>query len=247
LMLSCFAGQTHVVRVLLAHGADTNLQTKDGITALMMSSYNGHTAVTELLLYYGADMNTVTSIGMTALRLSTDNGHKSVTKLLIEHSGRENKSSSNFAGRKRQLCEQEATFTVVVTQNFKGLKFQAKEEKIEQILKTLLQLQGQAADAECSSPPSAMCVELREKPTLREAYRILCPLAFNWQNIGILLGIDNNTLKKIKYDCGSVADDCLREMLDKWLVRADPTPTWGELAEAVEGTDQTVACKIRTM
>lgn len=34
-------------------------------------------------------------------------------------------------------------------------------------------------------------------------------------------------------------------MLSLWLVHAIPPPTWGELAEAVEPTDQTIAHKIR--
>ena len=31
-MLSCFAGDTQVTKVLLGHGADTNLQNEDGIS-----------------------------------------------------------------------------------------------------------------------------------------------------------------------------------------------------------------------
>ena len=41
------------------------------------------------------------------------------------------------------------------------------------------------------------------------------------------------------------ANSCLRLMLHKWLKRAIPPPTWEELAEAVESTDQTIVRKIR--
>ena len=245
LMLSCFAGDTPVTKVLLGHGADANLQNEDGITALMMSSYNGHTEIVELLLEYGADLCVMTSIGMTALRVSTDNGHKEITKLLIEHGANRRVTSSLPVCRKRTVSARDSTIisTRVVTQDSDTSRLESKLERMEQILQSLLQ--NQTTTTTTPSYGSKKTIKLSEVPTLPDAFRVLHSLAYDWQNIGVLLKLENNSLKEIDLCCNSRPQDCLREMLNLWLMNAVIPPTWEELAEAVEPTDQTIARKIR--
>ena len=247
LMLSCFAGDTHVTKVLLGHGADANLQNEDGITALMMSSYNGHTEIVELLLEYGADLCVMTCIGMTALRVSTDNGHKEVTKLLIEHGANRRVTSSLPIRRKRSSSARDSTLvsTRVVTQDSDTSRLESKLDRMEQILQSLLQNQSQNTPTTTQSTQSKKPIKLNEVPKLSDAFMVLHPLAYNWQNIGVLLNLENNSLKAIHRGCNGIPEDCLREMLDLWLMNAVIPPTWEELAEAVEPTDQTIARKIR--
>ena len=247
LMLSCFAGDTHVTKVLLGHGADANLQNEDGITALMMSSYNGHTEIVELLLEYGADLCVMTSIGMTALRVSTDNGHKEVTKLLIEHGANRCVTSSLPIRRKRSSSARDSTLisTRVVTQDSDTSRLESKLDRMEQILQSLLQNQSQNTTTTTQSTQSKKPIKLNEVPKLSDAFMVLHPLAYDWQNIGILLNLENNSLKAIYRGCNGIPEDCLREILDLWLMNGVIPPTWEELAEAVEPTDQTIARKIR--
>lgn len=68
-------------------------------------------------------------------------------------------------------------------------------------------------------------------PTLLEE---LLPLAYSWHNIGTILGIPEGELNKIKRDNFNQSDDCLREMISKWLKMIDPEPTWDRLVNAVE-------------
>ena len=228
LMLSCLAGYTHVTKVLLGHGADVNLQNSDGITALMMSCYNGHTEIVELLINSGADISIMTSIGMTALRVSTDNGHKNITKLLIEY-GASDRLYSNPSRKSPRI--------VVDIPD----KLEARLDRMENILQTLLQLQGTHHIPTVSN-------KLRKvecKPTLGDCLRILLPIAHDWKTIGTLLGVEHHSLEIIKSDNQSTSKDYLRVMLHQWLDRVSPPPTWEELAEAVEHTDQTIAHKIR--
>ena len=75
-----------------------------------------------------------------------------------------------------------------------------------------------------------------DKPTLKEAFQLLFPLAHEWHNIGVLLGILDGDLNAINADNAAVRS-CLREMLRKWLSRVDSRPTWSSLAEAVEPFD----------
>ena len=55
-----------------------------------------------------------------------------------------------------------------------------------------------------------------------------------WYNVGLGLGISPDTLDVIdrnhRGDCG----DCYRNVLAEWLRRADPSPTWRTLAEALK-------------
>ena len=264
LMLSCFAGDTHVTKVLLGHGADANLQNENGITALMMSSYNGHTKIVELLLGYGADLCLMTSIGMTALRVSTDNGHKEVTKLLIEHGANRRVTSSLPVCRKRTVSIRDSTLisTRVGTQDSDTSR---QESKIDKILQLLLQNQDihlpssrhdHAATASSSRQDTAITIStssdseecvigVHERPTLHNAHVAIRDIAYDWKDIGRHLKLTNHSLKEIYHDSDCTANNCLLLMLKKWLTRAIPPPTWEELAEAVENTDETIARKIR--
>lgn len=49
-MLSVSHGRVEVVRLLLAAGADVNVQDADGSTALMCAAEHGHTTIVKLLL-----------------------------------------------------------------------------------------------------------------------------------------------------------------------------------------------------
>lgn len=77
--------------------------------------------------------------------------------------------------------------------------------------------------------------------------RATISIAAEWQNLGALLQISSGTLDRIKHDeGGSGAISCLRVMLIEWRKRADPPPTWSELADAVELFNERKAEEIRT-
>ena len=268
LMLSCFAGDTHVTKVLLEHGADANLQNKDGITALMMSSYNGHTEIVELLLEYGADLCVMTSIGMTALRVSTDNGHKEITKLLIEHGANRRVTSSLPVCRKRTVSARDSTLISTRVRDSETSRLESNLKRMEQILQSLLQnknihltttsssrhdyaataspsTQDPAITISTSSDSEECVIGLHERPSLHNAHVAIRDIAYDWKDIGRHLKLTNHTLKMIYHDSDHTVNNCLRLMLHEWLKRAIPPPTWEELAEAVENTDQSIARKIR--
>ena len=81
------------------------------------------------------------------------------------------------------------------------------------------------------------------KEHLPKAFKLLLPLASEWENIGLCLGLcDFEDSIKAK---AKTPPSCLREMLKLWLNRVDPPPTWKELAEAVEPFDGDIATKIK--
>ena len=58
-----------------------------------------------------------------------------------------------------------------------------------------------------------------------------------WFNLGLKLGIDEETLKMLKQNYPN-EDDCFREMLSQWLKTVNPT--WEELLAAL--TQPSVGC-----
>ena len=83
-----------------------------------------------------------------------------------------------------------------------------------------------------------------DQPQLKDAFRMLLPLAAHWRNIGVLLGIKNDDLHIVNRNY-TKEDDCLREMLSLWLKVKNPLPTWSTLADAVEQYDPAKAQEIR--
>ena len=80
------------------------------------------------------------------------------------------------------------------------------------------------------------------KEHLPKAFKLLLPVASEWENIGLCLGLCDFE-DSVKATAKTPAS-CLREMLKLWLNRVDPPPTWKELAEAVEPFDGDIAAKI---
>ena len=79
------------------------------------------------------------------------------------------------------------------------------------------------------------------KPKLSSAFRYTLPLSAKWNNIGVLLDLDEAILEKIEHDY-SKADDRLQKVLSEWMKRA---PSWQTLAEAVELFSPCIAEKIK--
>ena len=84
-----------------------------------------------------------------------------------------------------------------------------------------------------------------ERPQLAKVFKLLIPIAKEWQNIGVLLELANQDLKSIAAD-GDSDNTHLREMLILWLSQVDPPPSWEALAEAVEPFDSQIATKIKS-
>ena len=83
-------------------------------------------------------------------------------------------------------------------------------------------------------------------PTSLSALRLVFPLASKWKNLGSLLDIDKGTLDTIEHDYYKKADDCLREMLNIWLKKINPHPSWQMLADAVQPLDLAIAERIHS-
>ena len=68
---------------LIAHGAEPNMQSNNGRTALYVASANGRDRHVEILLASGADPTISTDWGESPLDAATDKGYASVERILL--------------------------------------------------------------------------------------------------------------------------------------------------------------------
>lgn len=72
-----------VARLLISSGANTNLRSSSGLTALHYAADAGSSKIVELLISHGAKVTVADNDGLTALHRSARCGHENTTKLLL--------------------------------------------------------------------------------------------------------------------------------------------------------------------
>ena len=103
LMLAVSHGRLDTVRLLLAAGANVNIQDDDGSSALMCAAEHGHLAIVRVLLQWpDTDAHLVDNDGSSALAIAVEAGHKDVGVLLYKHMNLARGSSpySSLRGRR---------------------------------------------------------------------------------------------------------------------------------------------------
>ncbi|XP_071941264.1 ankyrin repeat and MYND domain-containing protein 2-like [Antedon mediterranea] len=87
---SAFKGNTELLQLLLAHGADVNNNRhENAYTALMFAAISGHQGITKLLLESGAKTTLVNSVGRTAAQMAAFVGQHSCVSIINNFFSRE--------------------------------------------------------------------------------------------------------------------------------------------------------------
>lgn len=60
---------------------------------------------------------------------------------------------------------------------------------------------------------------------------------FNWESLGIRLGLQMHQLEKIRHDCQGDLEMCKNRLYDCWL-RQNTNPTWRQVVEALEQMEE---------
>ena len=81
---------TDIVRLLLEHNADPNIQSNNGNTSLILASLEGHTDIVRLLLEHNADPNIQNKFGKKAFEVTQNSN----IKVLIENQVRFNRKKA---------------------------------------------------------------------------------------------------------------------------------------------------------
>ena len=73
------------------------------------------------------------------------------------------------------------------------------------------------------------------RPALQELMDALYnKVADKWEPIGIYLQLPMSTLKAIAADCQLDTNKCLMRMLEEWLKKENPFPTWSAIIQALK-------------
>ena len=93
-------------------------------------------------------------------------------------------------------------------------------------------------------PVATATNEEQKAQLLAKSFKMLIPIANEWQNIGTLLELSQKELKSISTSCvGDISQ--LREMLGLWLSHIDnPSSLLKTLAEAVEPFNSQIAAEM---
>jgi hypothetical protein len=81
LLLAASKGYTTIVGLLLDHGANLDVQSTDGLTALHNSVYKGHVEIVSMLLDAGADPTIEDRLGNTAAGLASKSDNAKIKAL----------------------------------------------------------------------------------------------------------------------------------------------------------------------
>lgn len=76
-------------------------------------------------------------------------------------------------------------------------------------------------------------LEPQDVSSLAAAFKLIVPVASEWQNIAVLLGIPDYAVAAIYVDYSKV-HDCLTAVLKEWLKQTNPPPSLKALVEAAE-------------
>lgn len=95
------------------------------------------------------------------------------------------------------------------------------------------------------SPQTSSEEVYHARASFNDLFKELLPLQTYWKTIGTFLKIPAEDLDAIQRDNFYQQNDCLREMIKRWLRITDPAPTWEELVEAVRLIDSRRAEEIK--
>ena len=83
-----------VARLLVFSGANTNLRTGSGLTALHYAAEKGSSKIVELLINHGVDPTIADNFGSTPLYCAAKNGHENTARSLLSHNAEVNARTS---------------------------------------------------------------------------------------------------------------------------------------------------------
>ena len=67
-----------------------------------------------------------------------------------------------------------------------------------------------------------------------ELLRELSEVAADWEDIGMMLNLNQGSLNTIKGDFPNQSKKCFREMIKLWFKQIDPRPSWSAITKPLE-------------
>ena len=209
LMFAGLKGDAKVVNILLEHGANVNMQKKNGWTALMLTiaGMNVNFETVELLLKNGGSANNQGSDGWSALMLACQNQYTEIARLLLE-CGADVNMKNKFNGLTalmiasrdgaiktvKLLLEHGANVNLKDINGLSALEFASKSQLTE-IVKLLVECEAIAAKF---SPTVLLIGDLSAETTIKVTNS---EQHFSWLEYGLHLDIPQNSLPEDVEQC----------------------------------------------
>jgi ankyrin repeat protein len=84
LHIAAMNGKVDIVTILIARGANVNIQDDQGVTPLMLASKTGKVDAVKALIAQGAKLEAQDKLGENALHIAAANGKKDVVEVLLD-------------------------------------------------------------------------------------------------------------------------------------------------------------------
>jgi len=125
LVVAAECGYDDIIRLLIKHEADVNIQTKKhGDCALTAAAIRGHLSTIQTLIKCGADLDTQNHIGKTACMMASGLGFDSIVTLLYQNGAdinilsADNLSAQNIA----KLHEHQTTYNLLENYHIRDIE-----------------------------------------------------------------------------------------------------------------------------
>ena len=254
-------GYTNIVKLLLEHGANINLQDNDGETALMVASVRAQVNIAKMLLERGAQVDLQNKNGWCALMWPCREGHVESARVLLEYGATvdlRNKSGNSSLivackwGKVRTpqttklLLENGAQVNLQNSDGESALMWASINRQVDTV-KLLLEHGAQAnlkmknGEMPLSLARSDQVIDLLMMATLPQLVEILLPIASKWRDLGKRLGLSRTVLDSIQASCGEKDEICVKRVFLTWSKVHYPCPTWRALIRAVKSVDVSIA------
>ncbi len=245
LKMSHLNDQSDIVKVLLDHDAQVDLQDENGWSALLLASGLRQLKIVHMLLDAGADVDLQSKIGVSALMFANYFGHTEVARVLLDRGAQvglqdedDDSAASGPSEHDKPVKLPQRTDSEMSPQEETSVILEKHTAQITENTTQIKELKAMFASMQLKfgnlqpikNNPSHYPTSL----TLRDVYRELLPLASKWNEIGILLNIKPEQLNRIESNHPNDVNRCLSKTIKEWLNGIDPRPTWEELVEAVK-------------
>ena len=237
-------GSSELLKLLLDHGAEVDLQDNGGLSALMAASSTGNVEMVKLLLEHNAQVHLVEKNDATALTIASAFNYPEIVRLLIGKKENDTEKKATLPSDNKESSEVNHPLPAVPVRHTEipQLPSTIKKEQKKPATTTDAKLPCSKTDAE-----RKRYTKVEEEPTLilSKVYTMLKLLACRWYEIGVLLEMEPGRLDTIRTNNPADVEVCLMCMIREWLNRMNPRPTWEKLVEATKDINERKSEEIR--
>ena len=263
LTMTCKMEHTSIVKLLLKIGAQVNLPSSRGESALMMASCRGNVELANVLLEHGAQVNLQDNGGNSALMMASCRGNVELAQVLIEHGAQVNLQDSDGDSAltiaswwgnvelAKKLIEHGAQVNLPDNDGKSALSLASHRGHVA-IARLLLEngadanLKSTNGKTALSNAESKEMLDLLMLALIPQLIELLLPMAHKWRDLGKQLGLDETILGSFQTTIED-EESRLQAVMTTWSKHIHHRPTWWGLIRAIKSVDHTIGLKMNDL